>query len=594
MSSRVQKARAYWQAIAPIFVYSAVSGAVLYVLSRGMDMVAKWMMASQGRVAVTTGDFMFVFTTWQGWVMILLGALAIYLYMALNINAPIALSERILIGEKAQVFGSMSDGLKAMPRFFNPWGLVVVLYIAFIVPLVGVGVSISLTENLRIPTFIANVIEGTPILNALYLCLLVVAAFLGVIHIFAVHGVVLDDMGVGDSLAQSRALMRKHWKNYLWEMLRFTLTMIAVGIFIVLLASLVSIACVMAGHAIMGGERPRLETLFLVISVVAVGSFIPLVFVPYSIIKTTQLFRSYQQGSEVQIVMRNRHTLPFLLVGVVGIYAIAGVVAFALNESFDVMFPAEVKTNIIAHRGGGHEAPENSVEGIRVAGELHSWGSEIDIQRTSDGYYIVNHDDDLKRVTGDPHKSYELTLEQVRQLRIGADASKGVEGVMVPTYEEALDAAYQSGVYLLVELKGATADQQMADDAVRIAKERGVLDNCIFISLKYHLIDYLENTYDVKTGFLAFGSYGDLSRLNCDYLALEELATTDDVIDAVHEQGKGVFVWTLNNEEQQQHFFRTDADAIITDSVVQANELKASFAKRDDLTRIVDWIISLF
>ena len=203
MSSRVQKARAYWQAIAPIFVYSAVSGAVLYVLSRGMDMVAKWMMASQGRVAVTTGDFMFVFTTWQGWVMILMGALAIYLYMALNINAPIALSERILKGEKAQVFGSMADGLKAMPRFFNPWGLVVVLYIAFIVPLVGVGVSISLTENLRIPTFIANVIEGTPILNALYLCLLVVAAFLGVIHIVAVHGVVLDDMGVGDSLAQS-------------------------------------------------------------------------------------------------------------------------------------------------------------------------------------------------------------------------------------------------------------------------------------------------------------------------------------------------------------------------------------------------------
>ncbi len=58
------------------------------------------------------------------------------------------------------------------------------------------------------------------------------------------------------------------------------------------------------------------------------------------------------------------------------------------------MFPEETDVKIIAHRGGGNEGNENTQSGLNAAWKAGAYGSEIDIQRTKDGYYVVNHDGD--------------------------------------------------------------------------------------------------------------------------------------------------------------------------------------------------------
>lgn len=147
--------------------------------------------------------------------------------------------------------------------------------------------------------------------------------------------------------------------------------------------------------------------------------------------------------------------------------------------------------------------------------------------------------------------------------------------------------ARDHNLILFVELKGKTADQQMADDAVRIATERGVLDRCVFISLKYNPIKYLEETYpNVETGYLAFASCGDTADIPCDYLALEEQVVRDLVIDTVRQSGKGVLVWTVNSSSEQESFLAMDADAIITDNMTRAAEEKQKIANWDDGDRI--------
>lgn len=45
---------------------------------------------------------------------------------------------------------------------------------------------------------------------------------------------------------------------------------------------------------------------------------------------------------------------------------------------------------------------------------------------------------------------------------------------------------------LFIELKGETADRQMADDTVKAVREYGMEDECVLISHKYELIDYIE------------------------------------------------------------------------------------------------------
>ena len=111
---------------------------------------------------------------------------------------------------------------------------------------------------------------------------------------------------------------------------------------------------------------------------------------------------------------------------------------------------------------GGNEGRENTLSGLEAAWNAGAYGSEIDIQRTKDRYYILNHDSTFKRVAGDSRKPEEMTMREIRKLSI--------DGEPIPTFEEMLIAC-RGRMVLFTELKGNTADRKMADDAVSIVKQ---------------------------------------------------------------------------------------------------------------------------
>ena len=261
------------------------------------------------------------------------------------------------------------------------------------------------------------------------------------------------------------------------------------------------------------------------------------------------------------------------------------VASVVMTRKFDSLFPQETSVRIIAHRGGGTEAPENTAAGIEKAWEIGAFGSEIDIQRTKDGFYILNHDGNFQRVAGDKRKPEEMTLEEIKELSI--------EGEPVATLEEALKATEGKGI-LFIELKGSTADRQMADDAVKTVKEYGMEDECVLIGMNYELIDYIETNYpEIQTGYLTFASFGDTAKLNCDYLAMEEESATAEVISEIHKQGKKVLVWTSNEKRAQRHFLCSMIDGLITDNASQAMQLIQELSERSDLRRMGDRILEI-
>ena len=94
---------------------------------------------STGRVAVTSGDFKFLFTTWQGVLLILITLLTLFLFVGLNINSLIILSKRLLTGEKPSVLLCIKEGFLSIKRILNPVGLLVVLFISLFAPIIGFG-----------------------------------------------------------------------------------------------------------------------------------------------------------------------------------------------------------------------------------------------------------------------------------------------------------------------------------------------------------------------------------------------------------------------------------------------------------------------
>lgn len=93
---------------------------------------------------------------------------------------------------------------------------------------------------------------------------------------------------------------------------------------------------------------------------------------------------------------------------------------------------------VVAHRGGALLGPpENTLPAIEKAIDVGADLIEIDIRPTADGHLVLMHDETVDRTTDGSGPVSELTLEQVRRLKIAHD---GDQTIRVPTLDEALAA----------------------------------------------------------------------------------------------------------------------------------------------------------
>ncbi len=573
----------YWQSLIPIFQYQLITKILIALWLLVLKKFFLLLLQSKGRVSVTSGDFAFIFTSWQGILIILTGLLSLFVYIAFDLNAKLILSKRLLMGEPISIRRSIRESFASIRSFLNLRGIGIVLYITLIAPLLGFGMCISLTKDFYIPTFITSVIQTTPLYRLGYSAIMLVFLIVGVANMFILHGVVLEGMPVKEASRESERLVGKYWKDYLKQNILYAISLFAVMVCVVLFVLVIPLAIVYILPMSEGARR--VFTILFVLTGSLLSSFAGLFVTPLYVMKVTQLYYTYRDESKMYYPVYPPKKHPVILSGIVLILMIVTAATFFMNRYFDDIFPLESTVGIIAHRGGGNEGPENTVAGLETAFEAGAYGSEIDIQRTKDGFYVLNHDNTFERVAGDSRSPAEMTLDEVRTLSVNKEP--------VPTFEEMLSAC-KGRMILFAELKGSTADKQMADDAVRIIKEYGMEEECVMISLKYDLIDYIERTYpEMQTGFLTFVSFGDTAALNCDYLALEEESATSDTIKSIHDQNKKVLVWTANEENSQHHFLCTDADGMITDNVIQAVNIRQNLSKRTDLDRIIDYLLGM-
>ena len=103
-----------------------------------------------------------------------------------------------------------------------------------------------------------------------------------------------------------------------------------------------------------------------------------------------------------------------------------------------------------AHRGlWNSRYAENSLSAFENAAR-NGYGIELDIQLTKDKRIVVFHDDDLKRMCGVNTRVCELTLSELRTLRLGNTQE------MIPTFAEALKLI-GGRVPLIIEIKADSA-----------------------------------------------------------------------------------------------------------------------------------------
>jgi glycerophosphoryl diester phosphodiesterase len=160
----------------------------------------------------------------------------------------------------------------------------------------------------------------------------------------------------------------------------------------------------------------------------------------------------------------------------------AGVNPNALRDKF--LDPAR-GVFVVAHRGCHNpaparqlpSAPENSLLAMDHCVALGVDMMELDVRRTSDGALVILHDARIDRTTNGRGRLAELTLAEVKRLRLrdnlGGNVYPGVSDQVMPTLDEALQHA-KGRIMLNLDIK-----EEIYPEVVAAALAAGMGDQVV-------------------------------------------------------------------------------------------------------------------
>lgn len=235
---------------------------------------------------------------------------------------------------------------------------------------------------------------------------------------------------------------------------------------------------------------------------------------------------------------------------------------------------------ITGHRGAAGLAPENTLASIQLAIELGVDRIEIDVQQTKDNKIIVIHDRTLRRTTTGHGFIKNLTYDEILQFSAGYKFNKFYINEKVPTLEQVIDLI-DGKVELLIETKYSYMYYPNIErHIINIIKNKNARDWCKVISFNDRAlfrINKLDN--NIRLGKLFVGKHAHLP-LSFDkglnirplkkYAFVDEVIVKHDyatkaIIEKVHDFGKELHVWTVNNEATIQKLIERGVDGIISD-----------------------------
>ncbi|KAM4698409.1 glycerophosphodiester phosphodiesterase 1 isoform 3-T3 [Rhinophrynus dorsalis] len=126
------------------------------------------------------------------------------------------------------------------------------------------------------------------------------------------------------------------------------------------------------------------------------------------------------------------------------------------------------RVSVIAHRGGGHDAPENTLAAIRTAAQNGATGVELDLEFSGDGVPILMHDDTVERTTDGFGSVHELPYSEIKKLNAAAKhrLKNKFNGEKVPTLKEAVRECMSYSLTIYFDVKGNPDQMRQADSKV--------------------------------------------------------------------------------------------------------------------------------
>jgi glycerophosphoryl diester phosphodiesterase len=254
----------------------------------------------------------------------------------------------------------------------------------------------------------------------------------------------------------------------------------------------------------------------------------------------------------------------------------------------------EDHAEIIAHRGASAVAPENTLAAIEQALEQGTDWVEIDVQETADGEVVVIHDRDLKKIGGVALNVYDSSLKQLQSVDIGSWFSSQYSDQRIATLEQVLRLC-KGRAKVNIELKYYGHEQQLEQRVADIVEAIGMEQDIVLMSLSYEGISRMRTLRPQWTlGLLSSVTAGDLSGLELDFYAINGGFANRALIRKAHDNGRQVFVWTINDAVGMSKMMSRGVDGIITDEPGLARSVLEQRAALSSGERLLIELATLF
>jgi len=229
----------------------------------------------------------------------------------------------------------------------------------------------------------------------------------------------------------------------------------------------------------------------------------------------------------------------------------------------------------VAHRGNNKVFPENSLPAFRTV--TRHWGIETDTTVTSDGYWVIMHDDTVDRTTNGTGSVKDLTLAQIQALRIdtgGGIASLSDSDLVVPTVEQYFSICRSTGRGAFLEIKTADYTSQNYDDLATLIYRFGMDTSVTLISFSLSALQEMKKRIPYVNVSFIVRTYSDDDANKASQLGVNSgidvgnySTITSANVSYAHAKGLKVGVWTPSDDSNRDKFNSLAIDYVTTNSL---------------------------
>lgn len=498
----------------------------------------------------------------------------------------------------ASIVDIFYNSYKVFRRVFKPKHIV--LSIFYFISILASNVTVLF--NILYSETNTNLIKMYVLRNHWYIKAAVILVFV-IMYAVVIPGIysmnicMMEGLRFREAYKKSARMVKKHPVGTISALVVYNLFILAIiGITYVLISVFLVAGVKLLNMAYLGNAifLSALRTERFIIKCILVCVAIPLSFsaITHMYYRYTDIDDITFEFIDIQEGPARRRRIAYAVIMVAALVADACYLLISFNNNPFENVAIFHETKVMAHRGASTEAPENTMAAFQKAIDDMADYIELDVQLTNNGEVIVMHDSNAYRTTGVDANIVNMTYKEVKTLDAGSWFSDEYVGENVPSLKEVLELT-QGKIKLNIELKLADNGTALAKNTVRIIEKYNMVNDCVITSFSESALKAVK-TYnqEIKVGYILSAAYGDFYDMkNVDFFSVNAAFLSKRTIDAIHNSGKRVYAWTVNNKESIKNLTNKGVDGIITDNPVLARE---TIYSRDTSETIINMIRYVF